>query len=157
MTDRYIRPDWFTKHLFNPLVEGLTRLGVSVYGSRILAVRGRKSGKWFTTPVNPLEFRGQRFLVAPRGTTGWVKNIRVSGGGELRLGPGRESIQVDEVADADKPELLRHYLRKWKWEVGQFFGGVGPDASDDEITRIGPNHPVFRIRSNTAAAQNRPG
>jgi len=145
VSDRYIRPDWFTQHLFNPAVVGLTRLGISVYGSRILAVRGRKSGQWRTNPVNLLEFRGQRYLVAPRGVTEWVRNIRVGHAGELRLGPRREPIQVVELADAEKPELLRHYLRRWKWEVGQFFEGVGPDAPESEIQRIAGNHPVFRI------------
>jgi deazaflavin-dependent oxidoreductase (nitroreductase family) len=143
--DRYVRPDWFTEHIFNPLVAALMRLGISVAGSRVLAVRGRRSGQWRTTPVNLLEFRGQRYLVAPRGVTEWVRNIRVSGSGELRLGARREPIQVAELADSDKPELLRHYLQKWKWEVGQFFDGVGPDASEDEIKRIAPNHPVFKI------------
>jgi len=143
--ERYIRPDWFTAHVFNPLVGLLTRLGVSVYGSRILAVRGRKSGVWRTTPVNLLDFRGQRYLVAPRGTTEWVRNIRVAGTAELRLGSRREPIRVAELADEEKPELLRHYLQRWKWEVGQFFEGVGPDAPDAEIQRIAPNHPVFRI------------
>ena len=81
--DRYIRPNWFTQHVFNRVVVSLTRLGVSVYGSRILAVRGRKTGQWRTTPVNLLEFRGQRYLVAPRGVTEWVRNIRATGAGEL--------------------------------------------------------------------------
>jgi deazaflavin-dependent oxidoreductase (nitroreductase family) len=145
MSERYIRPDWFTAHVFNPLVLLLTRLGVSVYGSRILAVRGRKSGQWRTTPVNLLEFGGQRYLVAPRGVTEWVRNMRASREGELRLGSGREPIRVIELGNEEKPELLRHYLRRWKWEVGQFFEGVGPDASDADIRRIAPNHPVFRI------------
>jgi deazaflavin-dependent oxidoreductase (nitroreductase family) len=143
--DRYVRPDWFTEHVFNPLVAALMRVGISVYGSRVLAVRGRRSGQWRTTPVNLLEFRGQRYLVAPRGVTEWVRNIRVSHSGELRLGARREPIQVTELADDAKPELLRHYLQKWKWEVGQFFEGVGPQASEDDIKRIAPNHPVFKI------------
>jgi deazaflavin-dependent oxidoreductase (nitroreductase family) len=145
VSDRYIRPDWFTQHVFNPTVLGLTRLGVSVYGSRILAVRGRKSGEWRTNPVNLLEFQGERYLVAPRGVTEWVRNIRVSGGGELRLGTRHEAIRVTEVGDAEKSAVLRHYLNKWKWEVGQFFEGVGPDASEADIARIAPNHPVFLI------------
>lgn len=145
MSERYIRPNWFTKNVFNPAVQLLTRLGLSVYGSRILAVRGRKSGDWRTNPVNLLEFQGQRYLVAPRGVTEWVRNIRVSGSGELRLGSRREPIRVAELADAEKPALLRHYLRRWKWEAGQFFGGVDADASEAEIQRIAPNHPVFRI------------
>ena len=145
MSDRYVKPDWFTQHVFNPTVLGLTRLGVSVYGSRILAVRGRKSGEWRTNPVNLLEFQGQRYLVAPRGVTEWVRNIRVSGGGELRLGTRHEAIRVSELPDTDKPAVLRHYLTRWKWEVGQFFEGVGPDASDADIARIAANHPVFLI------------
>jgi deazaflavin-dependent oxidoreductase (nitroreductase family) len=144
---RYLRPDWFTAHVFNPLVAWLTRRGVSVYGSRVLAVRGRKSGQWRTTPVNLLEFRRERYLVAPRGVTEWVRNIRATGEAELRLGSRREPVQVVELRDEEKPDLLRHYLRRWKWEVGQFFQGVGPDAPDEEIRRIAPNHPVFRIRA----------
>ena len=129
----------------NPFIGWLAHRGLSLYGSRVLAVRGRKSGQWRTTPVNPLDYQGKRYLVAPRGVTEWVRNIRVSGAGELRLGSRVEPIQVEEVPDAEKPDLLRHYLRRWKWEVGQFFEGVGPDASDAEIQRIAPNHPVFRV------------
>jgi deazaflavin-dependent oxidoreductase (nitroreductase family) len=145
VTERYVRPDWFTDHVFNPVVRGLMRLGLSVYGSRILAVRGRKSGQWRTTAVNLLEFQGGRYLVAPRGVTEWVRNIRASGGGELRLGSRRQPIRVSEMADPDKPDVLRHYLRKWRWEVGQFFEGVGPDASEADLQRIAPNHPIFRV------------
>jgi deazaflavin-dependent oxidoreductase (nitroreductase family) len=145
MPDRYIRPDWFTKHIFNPLVALFTQLGISVYGSRVLAVRGRKSGEWRTTPVNLLDFDGARYLVAPRGVTQWVRNVRAGSEAELRLGARREPIQLVELADAEKPLLLRVYLQRWKWEVGQFFGGVGPDASEEDIQRIAPNHPIFRI------------
>ena len=146
MSARYVRPDWFTSHVFNPFVQFLTRIGISIYGSRILAVRGRKSGQWRTTPVNLLEFDGGRYLVAPRGVTEWVRNIRVTGAGELRLGSHREPIRVTELPDSDKPRVLRHYLERWKFEVGQFFEGVGPDAPDAELQRIAPNHPIFRIQ-----------
>jgi deazaflavin-dependent oxidoreductase (nitroreductase family) len=155
--ERYVRPDWFTAHIYNPLVALLTRLGLSVYGSRVLAVRGRRSGQWRTIPLNPLHLAGKRYLVAPRGVTEWVKNIRASGAAELRVGSRREPIEVVELADADKPEVLREYLRRWKWEVGQFFEGVGPDGSEDEIRRIAPNHPVFRIVSPAAGAPRDPG
>jgi deazaflavin-dependent oxidoreductase (nitroreductase family) len=146
VSDRYIRPDWFGKYVFNPFVQFLSRLGVSVYGAHVLAVRGRKSGEWRTVAVNPLEFEGKRYLVSPRGVTEWVRNIRVSGAGELRLGSRREPIRVSELPDADKPPLLRHYLRRWKFEVGQFFEGVGPEAPDADLQRIAPNHPVFRVQ-----------
>jgi deazaflavin-dependent oxidoreductase (nitroreductase family) len=145
MAQRYIRPDWFTTNVFNPLVAGLTSLGLSVAGSRILAVRGRTSGQWRTTPVNLLEYRGERYLVAPRGVTQWVRNIRARGEGELRLGRNREPIRVVELSDADKLDVLRSYLGRWRWEVGAFFGGVGPESSDEDLRRIAPDHPVFRI------------
>ncbi|HEX6737972.1 MAG TPA: deazaflavin-dependent nitroreductase, partial [Vicinamibacteria bacterium] len=68
-SSRYVRPGWFTTNVFNRLVALLTRLGLSVHGSRVLAVRGRASGEWRTTPVNLLVHRGERYLVAPRGVT----------------------------------------------------------------------------------------
>ncbi|HET8627723.1 MAG TPA: nitroreductase family deazaflavin-dependent oxidoreductase [Thermomicrobiales bacterium] len=142
---RYVQPGWFTTNVFNRLVAALTRLGVSVYGSRILAVRGRKSGEWRTTPVNLLTYRGERYLVAPRGVTQWVRNIRASGEGELRLGRRSEPIRVVELTDEEKPEVLRAYLRRWRVEIGAFFQGVGPDAPDADLRRIAPDYPVFRI------------
>jgi hypothetical protein len=71
--------------------------------------------------------------------------MRVSGGGRLVLGRGSEEFEATELPDDAKPPLLRAYLKKWKWEVGAFFGGVGPESSDEELRRIAPDHPVFRI------------
>jgi deazaflavin-dependent oxidoreductase (nitroreductase family) len=141
----YQRAGWFTKNVFNRTVAALTRLGVSVAGSRVLEVRGRKSGEPRRTPVNLMTLEGQRYLVAPRGHTQWVRNLRASGSGRLLVGRRSESFSAVELPDADKPELLRAYLKKWKWEVGQFFGGVGPDAPEEELRRIAPDHPVFKI------------
>ncbi len=145
-SQRYIRPDWFTTNIFNRLVAGLTRIGISIYGSRILAVRGRKSGVWRTTPVNLLTYENARYLVAPRGVTQWVRNIRVSGKGELWVGRRRETIHVVELSEDEKPAVLRSYLKRWKFEVGMFFQGVGPDAPEADLRRIGPEYPVFRIQ-----------
>ncbi len=143
----YQRPGWFTAHVLNPMVAGITRLGVSVHGSRVLAVRGRSSGAVRTTPVNLLELEGTRYLVAPRGHTQWVRNLRVAGEGELRLGRRAEHFRATEVGDEEKPPILRAYLGKWRAEVGIFFGGVGPDAPDLELRRIAPDHPVFRVET----------
>lgn len=145
MSQRYVRPGWFTTNVFNRVVAWLTHIGISVYGSRILAVRGRRSGAWRTTPVNLLTYNGERYLVAPRGTTQWVRNIRAAGGGLLLLGRRRERIGVAELSDDEKPALLRAYLRRWRFEVGVFFQGVGPDAPDEDLRRIAPDHPIFRI------------
>jgi deazaflavin-dependent oxidoreductase (nitroreductase family) len=141
----YQQPGWFTRNVFNRVVAGLTRLGVSVVGSRVLEVRGRSSGEWRRNPVNLLSFKGSRYLVAPRGHTQWVRNLRVSGGGRLLLGRRQEPFTATEIADDDKPPILREYLRRWKFEVGVFFGGVGPDSSDEELRRIAPDHPIFLL------------
>lgn len=146
---RYVRPGPFTRHVFNAAVAGLTRLGLSVWGSRVLVVRGRSSGMPRSTPVNLLTHDGERYLVAPRGHTQWVRNLRVAGEGELRLGRRCERFVAEELDDDEKVGVLRAYLRRWKAEVGVFFGGVGATSSDDELRRIAPNHPVFRITSST--------
>ena len=98
-------------------------------------------------PVNLLTVDDQRYLVAPRGETQWVRNLRASGGeATLLLGRHREQFASIELADTEKPPLLRAYLKRWKAEVGAFFEGVGPDASDEELLRIAPGYPVFRLR-----------
>lgn len=141
----YQRPDWFSIHVFNPTVELATRLGISVWGSRVLRVKGRSSGLWRSHPVNLLSYEGVRYLVAPRGLTQWVRNIRVSGGGELVLGRHAEPFRAVEISDEQKIPILRAYLKRWKFEVGQFFGGVSGDSPEAELRRIAPEHPVFRV------------
>jgi deazaflavin-dependent oxidoreductase (nitroreductase family) len=130
---------------FNKSVQSLTRHGISIWGSRVLYVRGRKSGEWRTTPVNPLTYDGKKYLVAPRGHTQWVRNMREAGGGELRVGRRVERFTAAELDDEQKPDVLRAYLKRWKFEVGVFFDGVGPDASDEQLLAIAPGYPVFRI------------
>jgi deazaflavin-dependent oxidoreductase (nitroreductase family) len=146
---RYVTPStpagrWMGR-VFNGMVAALARRGISIRDSRVLAVRGRKSGEWRSTPVNLLTFRGNQYLVSPRGHTQWARNMRVAGGGELRLGKRTEAFTATELPDDQKPELLREYLRRWKFEVGMFFEGVGPDAPDSKLLEIAPGYPVFRI------------
>jgi deazaflavin-dependent oxidoreductase (nitroreductase family) len=143
---RYVQPGWFTRNVFNRSVRTLTRLGLSVAGSRELRVRGRTSGEWRATPVNLLTSGGERYLVAPRGTTQWVRNLRVAGTGELRVGRRTEQFRAEELADEAKTPVLREYIRKWGWEVGSFFEGVDKDATDADLARIAPDFPVFRLR-----------
>ncbi|MFF8319460.1 nitroreductase family deazaflavin-dependent oxidoreductase [Streptomyces bobili] len=139
------KPGWFTVNVFNRAVAWLTRRGLSVWGSRVLAVRGRKSGQWRTTPVNLLTVDGRQYLVAPRGHVQWTHNMRAVGGGELHLGRKVDEFTAAEVGDDEKVPLLRAYLKRWKAEVGVFFNGVGPDSPDADLRRIAPDHPVFRI------------
>jgi deazaflavin-dependent oxidoreductase (nitroreductase family) len=143
----YQKPDWFNKNVLNRVVGLATSLGISVWGSRVLRVRGRKSGEWRTSPVNLLTHGGHQYLVAPRGHTQWVRNIRTSGAGELLLGRRAQKFHAVEISDDDKVPILREYLRRWKFEVGQFFGGVSADSSDGELRGIAPDHPVFRVET----------
>jgi len=143
----YQKPDWFTKNVFNKAVQGLTRIGVSVWGSRILRVKGRKTGEWRSHPVNLLRYQKQQYLVAPRGLTQWVRNIRAAGEGELVLGGRVQPFRAVEINDADKVPILRDYLKRWKFEVGMFFDGVSAESPESELRRIAPDHPVFRVES----------
>src|SRR6202034_4820369 len=147
---RYIQPKSATS-LFNDIVGRLTRLGVSVYGSRMLYVKGRTSGEWRSTPVNPLQLPdGTRYLVAPRGNTQWVRNLRATGyTGELHVGRRVEPFVATEISDDDKPAILREYLRRWKFEVGVFFDGVDAKAPEEKLREIAPGYPVFRIEPAT--------
>jgi deazaflavin-dependent oxidoreductase (nitroreductase family) len=136
----YKAPDWFAKHIFNPAVETLTRAGVSVLGSRVLRVHGRQSGLWRETPVNLLGLDDRHYLVAPRGETQWVRNLRASGGGELRVGRGTQGFTAREIDDDEKaarpprlPEALARVggggLRPRGTEVlrgGASIGGTAP-------------------------------
>ena len=142
----YQQPGFFTKHVFNRVVALSTRLGISVWGSRVLETKGRRSGQARQTPVNLLTVDGRQLLVAPRGVTDWVRNARADGGRiVLILGRRRRPYVLREVEGDDRLPILRAYLRRWRMEVGIFFGGVGPDSTDAELAAIADNHPVFEL------------
>ena len=142
----YQEPGWFTRHVFNAAVAASTRLGLSVWGSRVLEIPGRRSGVPHQTPVNPLTLDGAHYLVAPRGETQWVRNLHANGNRLVLIrGRRRETWEAAEVTDADKEPILRGYLRRWKMEVGVFFDGVDANSPQSELERIAPRHPVFRI------------
>ena len=132
----------------NKVVAALTNLGISLMGSRVLSVQGRKSGEWRSNPVNLLVLDGQRYLVAPRGHVQWVRNLRASGEGTLRVGRTVEPFRAEELADTDKPDIIRLYLKKWAWEVGAFFGDdVRANSSLDRLLEVAPGVPVFKIHT----------
>lgn len=125
---RYLKPGWLTSRVLNPL---LMQLGAVP----TLAVRGRVSGEWRTVPVNVLELEGQRYLVAPRGDTEWVRNLRASGRGELRRRTRVEAFRATELPDSEKPRVIEAYLARWGYQVRRYFQAL-PNPAD---------HPVFRI------------
>ena len=145
MAAHYRAPGWFTRNVSNRAVAFLTRHGVSLVGSRVLAVQGRTSGSWRTTPVNLLDLDGRRYLVSARGEGQWVRNLRAAGTGELRVGRRTEVFRGRELSGEEKVPVLRAYLQRWKFEVGAFFDGVGPDSTDAEIRGIADEHPAFEV------------
>lgn len=142
---RYVKPGGFTNRVFNPLVAWLVRRGVRLQGAAILEVRGRRSGEPRTTPVNPLSLDGERYLLAPRGETEWVRNIRIAQRAALLTRRHREEFAVVEVPDADKLPVIRAYLAAWAWEVGAFFEGLSASSTDAEVAAVASGFPVFRV------------
>jgi deazaflavin-dependent oxidoreductase (nitroreductase family) len=145
-TPQYRKPGAVVRRLMNPFLVLAMRMGISVWGSRTLEVRGRTTGTPRRTPVNLLKYEGREYLVSPRGNTQWARNVRADNGRLiLELGSHRDERTVQELPDEEKPPVLRAYLRRWKMEVGVFFEGVSADSSDEELLRIAPKHPVFLL------------
>jgi deazaflavin-dependent oxidoreductase (nitroreductase family) len=136
---------WLYRHTVYPIIElNVGPLGIPLRGAALLTVTGRKTGKPRTVVVYPLNFNGQRYLVAPRGKTEWVRNLRAAGTAELRRGRRRRRIVATEVPDTEKPPLFRAYLDRWYMEAGSEFG-VPKAATLEELAAVAPRHPVFRI------------
>ncbi|MFJ8013363.1 nitroreductase/quinone reductase family protein [Streptomyces sp. NPDC096339] len=130
----------------NALIGKLARLGISLAGTAEMSVRGRKSGAMQRIPVNPHTYEGAQYLVSARGHSQWVRNMRVAGGGELRVGRKLRTFTATEITDpTEKVAILRTYLEKWGWEVNQYFQGVTAKSSDAELQAAADDHPVFRI------------
>ena len=142
---RYLAPDFVTRRIANPIMSTLVKAGIGVRGGRILQVRGRTTGEWRTVPVNPLTIDGSTYLVAPRGTTQWVRNLRAAGEGRLRKGRRSTPFVASEVVDADKPPIIRAYLEVWAMETAKFFDGLDASSTEAEILAVAPGFPVFRV------------
>lgn len=130
----------------NSVIGWLARHGVSLLGSAEMSVRGRKSGQMQRIPVNPHTYAGTQYLVSARGHSQWVRNMRVAGGGELRVGRKIRTFTAVEIADDEQKVLIvRAYLERWGWEVNQYFQGITAKSTDAELLAACPDHPVFRI------------
>ena len=143
-TTRYDEPNRIARAA-NVLFRWLAELGISIAGTRALRVRGRKTGKLRGVVINLLTVDGCDFVVSPRGNTQWVRNARAAG--QVEMGPRWRSreVAVTEVADDQKPALLRLYLKRWYWEVKGHVAGLTPDSTDEEIAAVAPSIPVFAL------------
>jgi deazaflavin-dependent oxidoreductase (nitroreductase family) len=144
MAVRYDEPDRAARTA-NALIRWLAELGISIAGTKSLRVRGRKTGKLRGVVVNVLTVDGVDYLVSPRGTTQWVRNVRAAG--VVDVGPRwhRRQLRTTEVADSAKTNLLRRYLDRWYWEVKGHIAGLTPNSDDDEVRAAAPCIPVFAL------------
>lgn len=143
MTKYYSRPGFFAK-TFNKLFTMLFGAGIGSKNNVTVTVKGRKSGQPRSTAVNVVEYEGQRYLVAPRGNTEWVRNAYAAGG-EASLKHGKsEDVKLVEVPVAERPLILQKYLRENAMATKREFG-VDPRADISEFERVADRHPTFRI------------
>jgi hypothetical protein len=144
MTNRYDEPN-LAARAGNELIRWLAEAGISIVGTRALRVRGRKTGKRRGVVINLLTVDGRDFVVSPRGNTQWARNARAAGA--VEMGPRWRSrdVRIAEVADDEKPQLLKRYLDRWYWEVKGHIGGLTPQSGVDEMRAAAPAIPVFEL------------
>jgi deazaflavin-dependent oxidoreductase (nitroreductase family) len=132
------------RRLVNLVVRPLARLGLTGPRTHLLTVRGRTTGRLWSTPISLIEWEGERYAVAPYGERNWVKNARAAGNVQLRRGRRRERLAVDELRPEQAVPVLREYYRRSR-VTHSFFevDGASPDA--DWLAEA-PRHPVFRLR-----------
>ena len=146
MPDFYARPTGLTR-LMNRTFSILASLGWTPKQMITLEVRGRKTGEPRSTVVNLVEYEGQRYLVAPRGETEWVRNVRAAGGEAVVRHGKRTRIRLEEMPVSERGPIIQAYLPKNAMATKKHFG-VEPDAPLADFERIAPDHPVFRITEN---------
>jgi deazaflavin-dependent oxidoreductase (nitroreductase family) len=129
---------------FNQLFGLLVRLGIGLPHNFLLQVRGRRTGRVYSTPVNVLKHSGRRFLVAPRGDTQWSRNALASGEVTLVKGFRRSTVKVRLVADEAKPEILKAYLDRFTLTVQRYFP-VRAGSPVDQFRPLAARYPVFEI------------
>jgi len=140
------------ERFFNRTFGFLVRLGLAPGYNRLLEVPGRKTGRIHTTPVNLLEMDGRRYLVASRGETAWARNARAAGRVTLRRGARSETFALRELADAEKPPVLKEFLGRYPRQVQRFYP-VPKDAPVEAFRAIAPTQPVFELVAVSSAGQ----
>jgi len=132
------------ERLFNRIFGLFIGLGLGMRHNYLLQVRGRKSGKLYSTPIDLLEIDGKRFLVAPRGRTQWARNAEAAGEIRLTKGSFRQTFRLRTIPDVEKPELLKAYLDPFRATVQRYFPVLaGSDVQ--AFASIAGNYPVFEL------------
>jgi deazaflavin-dependent oxidoreductase (nitroreductase family) len=129
---------------FNRAFGFLVKIGLSLPHNYLLEVRGRKSGRIYSTPVNLHEMNGKRYLVAPRGYTQWVRNVEASGEANLVKRGRRQVFRFRPVDDQAKPEILKAYLDRFKLTVQRYFP-IPAGSPVEAFQPLAARYPVFEI------------
>ena len=129
---------------FNKTFGFLVGLGLGFSYNYLLQVRGRKSGKTYSTPIDLLQIDGKRFLVAPRGRAQWVRNAEAAGEVTLKKGSKRENFGLRALPDAEKPAILKAYLDTFKREVQGYFP-VAAGSPVEAFRDLVQNYPAFEL------------
>lgn len=131
------------RRLVNALVSALLRAGLGPARTYLLGVRGRKSGRTLTTPVTLVEHGGRRWLVAPYGDVGWVRNARAAGVVTLRRGRHAETLQIVELPPEEAAPVLQRYVTEVP--ITRPYFDVTPSSDLAAFRAEAPRHPVFRL------------
>jgi deazaflavin-dependent oxidoreductase (nitroreductase family) len=138
------RPPNAVERSFNRVYGFLVGMGIGLSYNYLLQVKGRKSGKIYSTPIDLLELDGKRFLVAPRGRTQWVRNAEAAGEITLKKGGDRRRYGMRVLSDAEKPEILKAYLDRFKKEVQRYFP-VAAGSPVDSFRKLVESYPAFEL------------
>jgi len=141
--EAFRKPSAFER-AFSKVFGVLVGLGLGLRHNYVLEVAGRKSGRMYSAPVDVLDVGTRRFLIAPRGRTQWVRNAEASGRVFLKKAGRREEFGVRAVADADKPELLKAYLDRFKTTVQRYFP-VPAGSAASAFVDVASGYPVFEL------------
>ncbi|HVO60011.1 MAG TPA: nitroreductase/quinone reductase family protein [Terriglobales bacterium] len=130
--------------VFNRLFGFLVGMGLGFPYNYLLQVRGRKTGRLYSTPIDLLELEGKKYLVAPRGRTQWVRNAEAAGEVVLKRGRYRQSFWLRAIADEHKPRFLKAYLDRFHREVQRYFP-VRAGSDEQAFAIIVRDYPVFEL------------
>lgn len=140
---RFIAPS-AGERVFNRMFGFFVGLGLAPGHMYLLEVRGRKSGKTFRTPVHLLDMEGKQFLVAPRGSTQWVRNAEAAGEIVLKRGNQHRKFRLIPISAEERPPYLQAYLDRFKTEVQRYFP-VQAGSPTQAFSAIAENYPVFEL------------
>jgi deazaflavin-dependent oxidoreductase (nitroreductase family) len=129
---------------FNRAFGFLVGVGIGPKYVYLLQVRGRKTGRIYSSPVNLIEMGGKRYLVAPRGRTQWVRNAEVAGEITLKKGSTRQNYRLRAIPDSDKPEMLKLYLESFVGAVQRYFP-IPAGSPVEAFRELAGNYPVFEL------------